>query len=94
MPAPATLAEAPIAGPYVVEPGGMIKLGNAYGSVKVAGMSTSEASAEIIKALLKVMVTPQVTVLFVERAKMQVFVVGQVLTDISYSLVDPRVRLS
>ncbi len=48
------------------------------GAVKVAGMSTSEASAEITKALLKVMVTPQVTVLFVERAKMQVFVVGQV----------------
>lgn len=48
------------------------------GAVKVAGISTSEASAEITKALLKVMLTPQVTVLFVERAKMQVFVVGQV----------------
>jgi len=46
--------------------------------VKVVGLNTSEASAVITKALTKVLVNPQVTVGFVERAKMQVFVVGQV----------------
>lgn len=46
--------------------------------VKVVGLNTSDASAVITKALTKVLVNPQVTVGFVERAKMQVFVVGQV----------------
>lgn len=47
-------------------------------SVKVVGLSTSESEASIALALTKVLVNPQVTVSFVERAKMQVFVVGQV----------------
>ena len=46
--------------------------------VKVVGLNTSDASAVITNALTKVLVNPQVTVGFVERAKMQVFVVGQV----------------
>lgn len=46
--------------------------------VKLAGMSTSDAAAQITKALTEVLVSPQVTVAFVERARMQVFVVGQV----------------
>lgn len=47
-------------------------------SVKVEGLNTSDASSEITKALNHVLVNPQVSVSFVERAKMQVFVVGQV----------------
>ncbi len=50
------------------------------GPVKLSGMSTSDATAGITQALTKVLVNPQVTVTFVERAKMQVFVVGQVKT--------------
>lgn len=46
--------------------------------VKVEGMNTSDAAAVISKALDAVLVNPQVTVMFVERARMQVFVVGQV----------------
>ncbi|MEN6355763.1 MAG: SLBB domain-containing protein [Armatimonadota bacterium] len=47
-------------------------------SVKIEGLNTSDASAEITKSLKSVLVNPQVSVSFVERAKMQVFVVGQV----------------
>ena len=47
-------------------------------AVKVVGLNTSEASAIITKSLTKVLINPQVTVAFVDRAKMQVFVVGQV----------------
>jgi polysaccharide biosynthesis/export protein len=50
------------------------------GAIKVAGMSTSDAAAPITAALKKVLVNPEVTVAFQERAKMQVFVVGQVKT--------------
>ena len=46
--------------------------------VRVADMNTSDAAAAITKALLEVMLNPQVTTAFVERAKMQVFVVGKV----------------
>lgn len=48
------------------------------GVVKVAGVNTTEASAIVTKALADVLVNPQVTVSFNQRAKMQVFVVGQV----------------
>ncbi len=46
--------------------------------VKVAGFNASDASAAITAALSKVLINPQVTAQFLERAKMQVFVVGQV----------------
>lgn len=46
--------------------------------VKVIGINTSEAAAVVTKALTEVLISPQVSVAFVERAKMQVFVVGQV----------------
>lgn len=46
--------------------------------VKVIGLNTSDAAATLSKALDKVLVNPQVSVAYVERAKMQVFVVGQV----------------
>ena len=46
--------------------------------VKLDGLNTSDAAAELTKVLKKVLVNPQVTVSFVKRASMQVFVVGQV----------------
>jgi polysaccharide biosynthesis/export protein len=42
-----TLPDAPIAGPYPIQPGGMINLGPAYGSVKVSGMTIERAQAAI-----------------------------------------------
>ena len=38
-----TLPEEPIAGMFVVEPGGVVRLGPAYGAVIVAGMTVEEA---------------------------------------------------
>lgn len=46
--------------------------------VKVMGLNTSDAAATISKALEKTLVNPQITVTFVDRGKMQIFVVGQV----------------
>ena len=46
--------------------------------VKVVGLNTSDAAAAIGKALEKTLVNPQITVTFVDRGKMQIFVVGQV----------------
>ncbi len=46
--------------------------------VKVVGLNTSDAAATIGKALEKTLVNPQITVTFVDRGKMQIFVVGQV----------------
>jgi polysaccharide export outer membrane protein len=46
--------------------------------VKLVGLNTSDAAAAISKALEKTLVNPQITVAFVDRGKMQIFVVGQV----------------
>lgn len=64
--------------PYEVNNDGYITM-SMIDTVKVAGLNTSDASAVITKALGKVLVNPQVTVQFLQRARMQVFVVGQVL---------------
>lgn len=63
--------------PYQIDSDGNITMPVVDG-VKISGQSTSEAAATITKALQKIMVNPQVTVIFAERGKMQVFVVGQV----------------
>ena len=63
--------------PYQVNKDGCITV-SMIDPVKVAGLNTSDASAVLTKALGKVLVNPQVTVAYIERAKMQVFVVGQV----------------
>jgi len=64
--------------PYQINKDGRISV-SMIDPVKVAGLNTSDASAVITKALEKVLVNPQVTVQYMERARMQVFVVGQVL---------------
>jgi polysaccharide export outer membrane protein len=62
---------------YQIDKDGAISLPQA-GVVKVSGLNTTEAAAEITRALAKLLVSPGVSVAFVERARMQVFVVGQV----------------
>lgn len=64
--------------PYQINSDGSITV-SMVGAVKVIDLNTSDASAAVTKALDKILVNPQVTVQFLERAKMQVFVVGQVL---------------
>lgn len=48
------------------------------GELAISGMNTSEAAAAITDALDNVLVNPQVTVVYIDRGKMQVFVVGHV----------------
>jgi polysaccharide export outer membrane protein len=63
---------------YQINRDGCITLPMNLKPVKIAGLNTSDAAAEISKRLNEVLVNPQVSVAFVERARMQVFVVGQV----------------
>lgn len=63
--------------PYQINADGCITL-PMVGPVEIEGLNTSDASAVVTKALADVLVNPQVTVAFIERGKMQVFVVGQV----------------
>lgn len=63
--------------PYQINRDGSILMPQA-GAVKIEDLNTSDASAVITKVLEKYFVNPQVTVSFMERAKMQVYVVGQV----------------
>ena len=65
-------------GSYEVGADGGIVLPMGIKSVKVEGMSATDAAAVITKALTKVLRDPHVTVIFAGRAKMQVYVVGQV----------------
>ena len=57
----------PISGRYLVEPGGMLNLGPAYGKVKVAGLTCSETETAIIKQLSKKALTPGVAVRIVDH---------------------------
>ncbi len=63
--------------PYQINKDGCINLPQVE-PVKLIGLNTSEAEAEITRALSAVLVNPQTTVSYLERAKLLVFVVGQV----------------
>ncbi|MGI6296549.1 MAG: polysaccharide biosynthesis/export family protein [Armatimonadota bacterium] len=64
--------------PYEINAEGCIRV-SMIGEVKLQGLNTSEAAAVLTEALTDILVNPQVSVQFLERAKMNVFVVGQVL---------------
>jgi polysaccharide export outer membrane protein len=62
----------PIAGMFVVEPGGNIQLGSMYGAVKVEGLSIEEARAAITKHLsTERLINPTVTVKLARMGDMQ-----------------------
>ena len=66
-----TLPDAPIAGVYSVEPGGLVKLGARYGSVKVAGLTVEEAEEAVNKHLLAYLKEPVVSVTLADTAAKQ-----------------------
>jgi polysaccharide export outer membrane protein len=74
------LPEAPIAGSYPVEPGGIINLGVPYGAVKVAGMTVEEAQAAIRERLLNYLQEPEIAVALAQLAGAQQLV-GQFLVQ-------------
>ncbi|MHB1033366.1 MAG: polysaccharide biosynthesis/export family protein [Pirellulales bacterium] len=63
-----TLPDLPIAGNYLVEPGGTVNLGASYGMVRIAGMSIEEATAAIDKHLKQIVQNPEVTVNLVQSS--------------------------
>lgn len=66
-----TLPDAPIAGVYAVEPGGLVKLGPRYGAVKVAGLEVDEAEKAITEHLKKILKEPEVSVTLADTAAKQ-----------------------
>jgi polysaccharide biosynthesis/export protein len=57
-----TLLDQPVDGYYLIEAEGIINLGPAYGTVRVAGMTIEEAKAAVTNQLLHTLREPQVSV--------------------------------
>lgn len=72
------LPDAPIAGAYTVEPGGVINLGSPYGTVKVAGLSAEQAKVVINQHLSEYLKDPAVSVSLAQLAASQ-SILGQFL---------------
>jgi polysaccharide biosynthesis/export protein len=56
------LPDAPISGTFVTDPGGMINLGNPYGSVQVGGLTVEQAKQAIEDKLKQILRDPNVNV--------------------------------
>ena len=66
-----TLPDAPIAGPYTIQPGGAINLGLPYGTVKVGGLTTEQAQEAILTHLTSFLRETVVTASLVEMSGLQ-----------------------
>ena len=66
-----TLPDAPIAGPYTIQPGGAINLGLPYGTVKVGGLTTEQAQEAILTHLTSFLRETVVTTSLVEMSGLQ-----------------------
>jgi protein involved in polysaccharide export with SLBB domain len=66
-----TLPDAPVAGAYAVQPGGIVNLGSPYGSVKVAGVTTEQAQEEIRRVMATHVMDPVVSVSLLEMSGRQ-----------------------
>jgi polysaccharide export outer membrane protein len=65
------LPEAPISGQFTVEPGGFINIGPPYGSVKVSGMSVTEAKEAIDEHLRNILREPLISISLAGISAMQ-----------------------
>jgi len=66
-----TLPNAPINGPFRIEPGGVVRLGFHYGAVAVAGMTVSDAERAIAEHLRTHLREPVVSVTLIDIAGKQ-----------------------
>ncbi len=66
-----TLVDQPIDGFFLVESGGQVTLGPAYGTVRVAGMTVREAGIAITKKLKEVVNKPEVSVQLAKSGAIQ-----------------------
>lgn len=65
------LPDAPIAGIYTIEPGGLVKLGPHYGAVKVGGLTVEQAEEEITRYLRSHLQAPTVSAELADTAAKQ-----------------------
>ncbi len=66
-----TQEDAPIQGPYPVEPGGAVDLGSLYGKVDVANLSLDEAADAVTEHLERILRAPQVSLTLYQSAGIQ-----------------------
>lgn len=66
-----TLPDAPINGPFRIEPGGMVKLGFRYGSLSVGGLTINEAEQAVEQHLRTYLREPVVSATLAELAARQ-----------------------
>ena len=66
-----TLPDAPVDGPYAIEPGGNVNLGVPYGSVKVTGLTVDDAQKKIVTHLKKFLQTPLLAAALLQMAGQQ-----------------------
>jgi polysaccharide biosynthesis/export protein len=66
-----TLPDAPVAGAFPVQPGGLVNLGLPYGTAKVTGLTTDQAREEIRRVMATQVREPTVSVSLVEMAGKQ-----------------------
>lgn len=68
---PGAITGSPIEGPYPVEPGGVVNLGQPYGSVRVVGMTVEAAQEEITAHLEEYCKEPEASVSLAQLAAAQ-----------------------
>jgi polysaccharide export outer membrane protein len=66
-----TLPDAPVAGAFAIQPGGIVNLGAPYGTVKVSGLTIERAQAEVQQSMARQVREPVVTVSLLEMAGKQ-----------------------
>ncbi|MBN1588481.1 MAG: polysaccharide biosynthesis/export family protein [Pirellulales bacterium] len=66
-----TLPDSPISGVFLIEPGGLVKLGHRYGSVRVSGLTIDEAKIAIEQHLRQSLAEPSVLVTLAEMSAKQ-----------------------
>jgi len=64
-------SDMPISGVFPVEPGGLVRLGSRYGSVRVAGLAVEQAEAAICEHLRQFVKEPVVTASLADMATKQ-----------------------
>ncbi len=82
-----SLPEEPINGFFVVEPGGAVDLGPAYGKVNVGGLSLDEATSVVETQVSRVVKTPQISLTLAQSAGQQLIAGEHLIAD------DGRVNL-
>lgn len=66
-----TLPDAPVSGPYSIQPGGVVNLGTPYGTAKITGLTVEQAQEEIRRVMAMQVREPAVSASLVEMSGKQ-----------------------